>query len=216
MNILIILILVVPIILFFILLPYITEGIIYKNSNYKFASGNSFHETFFNKGNRGEFLTYRELEKLGGYSKILANVYIPKDNGGTSEIDLIFIHQRGIYVIESKNYSGWIFGDEKNKNWMQTFENGYKQPFYNPIWQNNTHIKHLNNYLDEQDRKHFKSIIVFSERCKIKKMNMISKDLEVVKREDLYNTLDTMLDRSKVNLSFKEIDDIYKRLSPFI
>ncbi len=196
--------------------PYILERIIYKNSNYKVASGNSFHKTFFHKGNRGEFLTYRELEKLGGYNKILANAYIPKKDGTTSEVDLILIHQNGIYVIESKNYSGCIFGDEKNKNWLQTFENGYKQPFYNPIWQNNTHIRHLNNFLDDLDRAYFKSVIVFSERCNIKEMNVRSEDVRVVKRENLYNILENMFDTSKMNLSIKEIDDIYNRLTPFI
>lgn len=35
------------------------------------------------------------------------------------EIDMIMLCQKGIYVIENKNYSGWIFGDEKSKNWCE-------------------------------------------------------------------------------------------------
>ena len=65
-------------------------------------------------GRYGEALTARELKLVdlfGRKGKILRNVYIPKDNGETSEIDVLYITQKGIFVIESKNYSGWIFGD---------------------------------------------------------------------------------------------------------
>lgn len=68
------------------------------------------------KGKYGETLTVRKLKKvklLGRDGEILRNVYIPKDNGETSEIDVMFITQKGIFVFESKNYSGWIFGEEK-------------------------------------------------------------------------------------------------------
>ena len=195
---------------------YIKELSQYKRSGYKSASGNTLSKTMFDKGCRGEFLTYRYLEKVSGYSKILANAYIPKEDGKTTEIDLIFVHQKGIYVIESKNYSEWIVGDENSKSWMQTFPNGYKQRFYNPIWQNNTHIKHLNNSLNDLDKEYFKSIIVFSERCSIKKMNVVSKNVKVLKRENLYSTLNSMINTSTVNLSIQEIDNIYSRLTPYI
>jgi hypothetical protein len=52
----------------------------------------------------------------------MTNLYIPKKDGSTTEIDLIMLSQTGVYVFESKNYSGWIFGDEKSKNWMQTLQ----------------------------------------------------------------------------------------------
>ena len=69
-------------------------------------------------GEHGEKLTERELKfirLLGRKGKILRNVYIPKDNGETTEIDIVYITQKGIFVIESKNYSGWIFGNEKDQ-----------------------------------------------------------------------------------------------------
>ena len=98
-------------------------------------------------GKRGESLTARELklvDLLGRKGKILRNIYIPKENGDTSEIDLLYITQKGIFVIESKNYSGWIFGDEKSTNWTASLPNGQKNRFYNPILQNKTH--HTNSY----------------------------------------------------------------------
>lgn len=43
----------------------------------------------------------------------MTNLYLPKEDGSTTEIDLIMLSETGILVFESKNYSGWIFGDEK-------------------------------------------------------------------------------------------------------
>ena len=40
--------------------------------------------------------------------KFLFNLYVPRDNGKTSEIDVIMLHPKGLFVIESKNCSGWI------------------------------------------------------------------------------------------------------------
>lgn len=71
-----------------ILLPRYIRYIRYKGSGYKAASGNSFFKTVFDKGNYGEFLTYNKLEKLNGYHKLMTNLYIPKTDGSTTEIDL--------------------------------------------------------------------------------------------------------------------------------
>ncbi|NLK22183.1 MAG: NERD domain-containing protein [Epulopiscium sp.] len=63
----------------------------YNKSSYKNVSENSFLKTIFDKGNYGEFLTFRYLEKLDGNNKLMANLYIPKSDGATTEIDLIMI-----------------------------------------------------------------------------------------------------------------------------
>ena len=50
--------------------------------------------------------------------------------GKTTEIDLLMLHEKGIFVIESKYYSGWIFGSEDQLKWTQCFRNGRKEHFY--------------------------------------------------------------------------------------
>ena len=47
---------------------------------------------------------------FGRSDEILRNVYILKGNGETNEIDALFIMVKDIFVLEPKNYSGWIFG----------------------------------------------------------------------------------------------------------
>lgn len=82
----------------------------YKKTDYYSQTGNSYSEINNDKGLAGEFETWEQLKSLPGYKKSLFNCYIPKRNGGTTEIDFILIHETGIYIFESKNYGGWIYG----------------------------------------------------------------------------------------------------------
>lgn len=163
----------------------------------------------------GEHLTSRELmivKLFGRNGKTLRNVYIPKENGDTTEIDVVFITQKGIFVIESKNYSGWIFGDEKNGFWTASLQNGIKNKFYNPIKQNQTHIRWLEKYLSD-DIPMF-SIIAFSERCELKKITVESPDVRVINRDDLYATIRDIWNRTEDKLDKANVQEIYEKLKP--
>ncbi len=184
----------------------------YNRSEYKSISGNSFNKTVFNKGNYGEFLIFAYLEKLPRFKKLLANIYIPKEDGTTTEIDLIMIDETGIYVFESKNYSGWIFGDEKGKTWTQTLQNKQKNRFFNPIWQNKAHIKALINILPEIEEHVYKSYIIFSDRCVLKKITTHSHEVKIMKRQDLLNTIKKDISKSTTILSKVQVLEIYNIL----
>ena len=56
--------------------------------------------------------------------KVLQNIYIPQNDEGTTEIDLLYLTQKRIFVIESKNYSGYIFGNEKYSKWTSSLYAG--------------------------------------------------------------------------------------------
>lgn len=164
-------------------------------------------------GRRGEKLTAHELiyvRLFGRHGKVLRNVYIPKENGETTEIDVMFITQKGIFVIESKNYSGWIFGDEKDGFWTATLENGIKNKFYNPIKQNRTHTRWLQKYL-EDDIPLF-SMIVFSERCELKKITVEDSEVCVIKRDRVYASIRNIWERTEDKLDKEKVLEIYKKL----
>ena len=186
----------------------------YRNSSYKEASKNGFFKTVSDKGNYGEFITFTYLEELGFYKRLMTNLYLPKPDGTITEIDLIMISHTGIYVFESKNYSGWIYGDEKNKNWTQTLNGKTKNQFYNPIWQNNGHIKALMKALGMQDDV-FKSIIVFSERCELKNINVTNPNIRVIKRNKLIETIKEDQEHSQRVLKVDDIERIYLKLQEF-
>ncbi len=64
--------------------------------------------------------------------KILRNVYVPTIDG-YSEIDVLLLHETGIYVFESKNLSESVYGDEKHPQWQRYKTNGEKGPIPNPM-----------------------------------------------------------------------------------
>ncbi|RHV63125.1 MULTISPECIES: NERD domain-containing protein [Clostridia] len=164
-------------------------------------------------GKVGEAYTARELKLLnlfGKKGKVLRNVYIPKDNNETSEVDVLFITQKGIFVIESKNYSGWIFGNENQYKWTMMLPNKETYSFYNPIKQNQTHMKWLKNYIGA-DIPLF-SLIVFSERCELKKVTVENQDIQVINRDRTYATVRDIWNKKEDILSNEEVKVVYQKL----
>ena len=169
-------------------------------------------------GKHGEKLTERKLSLInlfGRKGKTLKNIYIPKDNGETSEIDLVYITQKGIFVIESKNYSGWIFGDAYSQYWTSSLPNGTKNRFYSPLKQNRTHIKWLSSYMANYSTISIPmfSIIVFSDRCELKKVPADSPEAIICKRESLYWRIRSIWDALPDILSETDIEVTYNILS---
>ena len=145
-------------------------------------------------GKYGEDLTARKLKwtKLFGYKGLmLRNVYIPAEIGETTEIDLIYITPKGLFIIESKNISGWIFGTESDRYWTQCLPDKSRIRFFNPIWQNRGHIKWLRAFLHDEKLPCF-SLIVFSERCSLKKLNYHDENCVIIHRDELISTMRSM------------------------
>lgn len=120
-------------------------------------------------------------------------------------------------MIESKNYSGWIFGSEKTKTWTQTLRNGRgrarKEHFYNPIMQNNTHIKHLKKIVGMHVPVY--SVIAFSERCTLKDVTVESADIKVINRQHIDTAVKYLGNQSIQALSKMDIERIYEMLYPY-
>lgn len=172
-------------------------------------------DIFLDKGRYGEYLTSRMIDKYALPShKQLMNVYLPRRNSTEmTELDLIYIDRTGIYVIESKNYSGWIFGNEAQQNWTQTMPNKKKFKFYNPIRQNATHIRALQTFLGLPNEV-YHSVIVFSERCQLKAIEVTSPNVHVLKRENLKQFIQKQNQTAKQIFTQGEIESIYKKLLP--
>lgn len=202
-----------------LILIYAKKNRDYKASAYYQITKVPFFSIRHDLGRYGEYLTYKRLKCFeNDGAKFLFNVYIPKDNGETTEIDVLMISPKGIFVFESKNYSGWIFGSENQKNWYQTLPMGRgrsrKEHFYNPIMQNCSHIKHLKLLIGEQFPTY--SIIVFSERCTLKSVTLKGHDGIVVKRDNVLHVVSDIYERTSEHiLSEKEIINLYEKLYPF-
>ena len=157
------------------------------------------------KGLIGERRVESQLKKLPLEDyKILNNVMIKKKIG-TSQIDHIVISQYGIFVIETKNYRGWIYGNENSDYWTQKFYK-YKNKFRNPIKQNWGHIYALKNMLTEYKDISFYPVIIFAGKAKLN----INSTTYVIYPEILCETI--MRHRGSKQLSSKEVEQIHDRL----
>lgn len=187
-------------------------------SSYRQVTGSSFLSVYFDMGKYGEYLTYRSLckfEKQG--ARFLFNCYLPRENGETTEIDVLMISRSGIYVFESKNYSGWIFGDGKKAMWTQTLPQGntsHKEHFLNPIKQNQLHITWLKKCLQDETIP-IHSIVVFSERCTLKKVETSGSGTVVIKRDQVAETVDGMDSQAGSVLEEGKIQELYQKLYPY-
>lgn len=112
------------------------------------------------KGKLGEFQVNRILNKTfkNKEAKILHDVTLPTKKG-TTQIDHIVIIHAGIFVIETKNYSGEILGYYNNYKWKQILGNN-EYTFYNPVMQNQKHINSLSETLNIEDNIFF-NLVVF-------------------------------------------------------
>lgn len=86
------------------------------------------------------------------------NLIIQAENG-TTQIDHVVLSKYGIFVIETKNYEGWIYGGEKQRTWTQNLF-GRKHSFQNPLHQNYKHTRSLAERLQIEHSK-FHSLVFF-------------------------------------------------------
>ena len=105
-------------------------------------------EEWKGKGSSGErIIQLMLIQKLKiPENQIFRNLYIPKPNGETSEIDILVLSKKGIFVFECKNYNGNIYGDGRRRKWIQ-YLGRTKSYFLNPFLQNDGHIQSLKLYL---------------------------------------------------------------------
>lgn len=163
-----------------------------------------------NPGSFGEYMTGFALDSIAGYGKILRNIYIPYKNR-TSEIDVLLIHEKGLFVFESKNYSGWIFGNAESSKWTQCLPSKEKHSFYNPIFQNRTHLKALSQYL-QCNTQSCHSYIIFSERCTLKSVPENTDEYIIVKRPDMLASLKQNIKGREIVFSTAEVDELENKL----
>ena len=139
-------------------------------------------------GHMGEYLTEYALAHGGlpGRMRLWSNVLVPKDGAvvDETELDVLMLHERGVFVFESKNYSGWIFGSEGQRMWTQSLNRATKERFYNPVMQNAAHVRALSKRLVVPERD-FVSYIVFSDRCELKKVPADGEGYRICHRDDL-------------------------------
>ncbi|MDP5213387.1 nuclease-related domain-containing protein [Pseudoalteromonas tunicata] len=105
-----------------------------------------------------------QLCQTGDYT-LYKNLLLEVENGQLTEIDHLVVSAFGVFVIESKNYSGWIFGSEKQAKWTQQIYRK-KTSFMNPLRQNYKHCLAVHRLLGVLSG--VESVVVFNDSAEFK------------------------------------------------
>ena len=156
--------------------------------------------TKLNRGTRTERDLVLKLLKHGiPPQTIFHDLYVKKNNGEFSQIDLVVAAKSGIIVFEVKDYSGWIFGNGQHREWTQVLAYGQeKYRFYNPIIQNNKHITEIRKKLKQFENIPFYSVVVFYGNCVLKDINFVPDGTFLVKSARIFEVLDIIMSKNKL------------------
>ena len=119
------------------------------------------------RGNEGENIVSSVLAELSKEYHCEEDFIVRTEKRETTQIDHVVFSSYGIFVIETKNYSGWIFGQEHDRKWTQSFRRGKKHTFSNPLRQNYSHIKALQS-ITKLPEDMFINMVVFIRKAEIK------------------------------------------------
>ncbi len=157
------------------------------------------------KGKYGETTVATILgDNIPDEQYVINNLLFCDKAGNSCQIDHVYINKNGIWVIETKNYSGRIYGNADRLEWTQVLAYGNnKNSFYNPIKQNKTHIHCLSEYLNVKDIFH--NVVVF----------LSSADITNISDSCVYpihklRSIKTM--QTDVTLSAEEMRDYYNKI----
>ncbi|WP_313770602.1 nuclease-related domain-containing protein [Bacillus sp. S/N-304-OC-R1] len=159
-----------------------------------------------------------QLDQLPKNCKYLQDILIPNrySKSGFSQIDHVVITPYAIFVVETKNYTGTIYGERSRAKWSV---NG-KFPMMNPFNQNYGHIQAIKGVLQTMDDTQFVSMVSINKRCTFK----VNEELRKIQSNDLivYDTELSEFIKRKINVlklqhrkprnADDDIQDMYNKL----
>lgn len=187
-------------------------------NEYSYERGKRQWNIFIPKDEYFEKECFENLSKVYGcgLKKILVDILIPNMNGHTTQLDVVFINRSGIYVIECKNYSCVIEGNNTDK-WVRKEFNGKSNKVDNPVIQNTNHVKCLKRLFPSYPDNYFKNIVVFANTCKFNYNNdtELPYDTKVINYRSLKPTVINDIKSNDMVFSDEEIYSIYDELSKY-
>ena len=130
--------------------------------HYTIYSGHG-HRCYAEGLNESEKIVVRVLAEGLSHKEyfIFNNLIVPSTHSVSTQIDHIVVSRFGIFVIETKDNAGWVFGSKNNENWTLTYRGGQKFVMRNPVWQNYGHVETLKKLLPFAE-DYFINLVVFT------------------------------------------------------
>ena len=172
----------------------------------KFLSDERLNEiTSADRGTPSEHELITALLDYGIAPKaIFHDLYVKNGKYGFAQIDLVVATRVGIIVFEVKDYSGWIFGKGRQNQWVQVLDYGNKKHrFYNPVLQNESHIRVLQKQSEQFKNLPFYSVVVFYGNCELRDISFIPDGTFVAKASRLNEVLDTIFENTDAEYTDK-------------
>lgn len=154
----------------------------------------------------------------GGFAPetIFHDLYVEKQDGNFSQIDVIAITKIGIIVFEVKDYSGWLFGKGYQKYWTQVLNYGReKHRFYNPIIQNSNHIHTIKARIKPIANIPFYSVIVFYGNCEFRNVSEIPNDVIIMRPNEAISLLNRLI-TNEAPVNYANKDTLIQLLNGFV
>ena len=118
--------------------------------------------------NSGELRVSRVLlANFGSPDYHLMNHVTIRMDDGTTQLDHILVSKFGVFIVETKDFDGWIFGKATETTWTQVLYRR-KSKFQNPIFQNYRHVLAVQHLLDFLPPEAIKSVVVFCGNAEFK------------------------------------------------
>lgn len=156
---------------------------------------------------RATYKLFRILQSVHKNGKILLNVKLPNAN---EVIDAIYIHPSGVYVINLKNMTGWIYGHEKAYEWTLVMFKEKVYKFQNPVLFNGVVVKDVQKLLSINKPNIFRGIVVFTDNAVFKKLTLDKSNVM-----NLHNLKSILKKEIEQNLSEVEMEEIYRSLTSY-
>lgn len=176
---------------------------------------NTYFDTDF-IGRHGERVTYdyfKSIRAIQKDAKYLRNVYLPTGNGQTTEVDLIVLTRRAVFVVETKNIVGDIYGDENSMYW-QVVAGQENRQIYNPVKQNEGHLRALLNVIPL--RHSYFSMVVFGKRANLKAVNIFSNHVFATYQLAIPSMVKQNWRKWRDVYTKEQIDEMYRKLLPYV
>ncbi|MBM7565755.1 NERD domain-containing protein [Paenibacillus sacheonensis] len=156
------------------------------------------------KGIIGEKSVVHKLNKLDKSKYItIHDLTIPSASGRTTQIDHVVVSIYGVFVIETKNYRGWIVGDDRSEYWTQVIFKR-KEKLFNPLRQNYGHIQAISALFPKNNLPIY-GIVSFSGRADLK----VKTSQDVVYASKLVRTIGKY---NEVLLNMEQVEQIVEVL----
>lgn len=189
---------------------------------------------YANMDNTNEFerFLYRRLTHHFPTNHVFLNYMFGKELK-TTQIDLILITLKAVFVIEAKDYKGIVAGQTSSKNWtqilqyVQSFKSKHvsytkygrsyrkhylkdmdeKHVIYNPVLQNQQHITSVQHAIDFIDLP-IVNLVVFSDRCRLNIDGSLPHNTQIIQEQDFIKTIQKTIHDLQHEVDEEELNKI--------